>query len=78
MRITAAYIGKALSWQNIKVEDDKTLHSYGLFLRGCYNSLQSGQYIDEMNTPSNLRIIISKLPFKLRDKFRSVACDIQE
>lgn len=31
--------------------------------------------MEEINTPSNLRIIISKLPFKLRDKFRSVACE---
>lgn len=41
MRITAAYIDKALSWPTIKVEDAKALHSYGL-LRGCYNALQKG------------------------------------
>lgn len=78
MRITAAYMEKALGWPTIKVEDSKALHSYGLFLRGCYNALQSGQYLEEMNTPSNLKILLSKLPFKLRDKFRTVACDIQE
>lgn len=28
--------------------------------------------------PSNLRNIVMKLPYKLREKWRSVACDLQE
>lgn len=40
--------------------------------------MQDAQYKADMNTTSNLKIIISKIPFKLRDKFRSIACDIME
>lgn len=34
--------------------------------------------MEELDNPSNLRIIVSKLPFRLRDKWRSTVCDIQD
>ncbi len=36
------------------------------------------EYIEEMDSPSNMRAIVSKLPFKLRERWRVVACDLQE
>lgn len=34
--------------------------------------------MEELETPSHLRTIISKLPFKLRDRWRTISCDIQD
>lgn len=34
--------------------------------------------MSELDTTTNMLTIIRKLPYKLRDKWRTVACDIQE
>ncbi|XP_076853974.1 uncharacterized protein LOC143509288 [Brachyhypopomus gauderio] len=36
------------------------------------------QYLEEMNVPSNLRLMMMKLPYKMRERWRAVACDLQE
>ena len=77
-RIASAYMDKALSWPVIKAEDIKALQAYGLFLRGCCNAMDEIQYMSELNMPANMLTIVKKLPYKLRDKWRTVACDIHE
>ncbi|KAK0149331.1 hypothetical protein N1851_009253 [Merluccius polli] len=36
------------------------------------------EYLEEMDNPANLRIIVSKLPFRLRERWRVIAFDVQE
>ena len=36
------------------------------------------EYIEKMDSPTNMRIVISKLPFKIRVRWRGVACEMQE
>lgn len=60
----------------IKSEDNKALRAYSLLLQECRNSM--GVAITDLNVPTNMLIIVKKLPYKLRDHWRSVACDIQE
>lgn len=36
------------------------------------------QHMEEMNVPSNLRLIATKLPYKLQERWRTVACELQE
>lgn len=77
-RISAAYMEKALSWSSIKSEDVKALHDYSLFLRGCCNVMNDVQYMYELDMPANMLTILRKLPYKLRDRWRTIACEIQE
>ncbi|KAK0145483.1 hypothetical protein N1851_015620 [Merluccius polli] len=77
-KIATAYMEKALSWSSIKPDDTKTLQAYTLFLRGCCNAMEDVNNMQELNMSANLLIIIKKLPYRLRDKWRSVACDFQE
>lgn len=49
-----------------------------MYLRGCCNVIQDLQYIDELDIPSNLRLIASKLPYKLRERWRTTAYDTQQ
>lgn len=77
-KIATAYIEKALAWKPVKSEDVKSLQAYALFLRGCCNVMEELQYMQEMDMPANLRSVISKLPFKLRDQWRITAYDIME
>ncbi|KAL7880597.1 hypothetical protein SRHO_G00028510 [Serrasalmus rhombeus] len=77
-RIAAAYVERTVKWPQIKAEDAKSLHSFSIFLTGCHNVVNDLEYLAEMNSPSNLRIIVHKLPFRLRERWRVVAFDIQE
>lgn len=78
MKLTSAHMDKVLSWPSIKVEDGPALRSYALFLRSCFNIMKEINFMEELETPSHLRTIVSKLPFKLRDRWRTISCDIQE
>lgn len=67
-KVIYAYIEKALNWDQI----GKALHSYALYLRGCSNSVQNLTHISELDSPSNIKRLVSKLPFKLQEKWHSV------
>ncbi|XP_075340361.1 zonadhesin-like [Odontesthes bonariensis] len=75
-KVAAAYMDKVLLWPIIKAEDIKALQAYSLLLRECCNSM--GATASDLNVPTNMQTIVKKLPYKLRDRWRSVACDIQE
>lgn len=49
---------------------------YALFLRQCNNAMADLQGMKELDMSANL--IMSKLIFKIRERFRGVACDIRE
>ncbi|XP_013856319.1 uncharacterized protein LOC106512198, partial [Austrofundulus limnaeus] len=76
--ITAAYMEKVTGWPNIKGEDAKALKAFGLFLRECCNAMEELQYLDELSMPANMKILVQKFPFKLREKWRTKANEIFE
>ncbi len=76
--IARAYIDKALKWPQIKSDDGKALSAYALFLIGCRNTLEDGESMEEMDNPTNMRAVISKLPYKMKERWRSGAFDIKE
>lgn len=69
---------RALAWPTIKAEDVKALQAYALFLRGCCNAKEELHYMQELDMPTNMRMVISKLPYKLREQWRAIAHDIME
>lgn len=72
--IETAYLERALNWSAIKPEDRGALQRYALFLRGCCKTMEDLQYMEDMNSPYHKRTIASKLPFKIRETWRTVAC----
>lgn len=77
-KIATAYIEKVFTWPAIKAEDVNALQAYSLFLRSCCNVMEKLQYMRELDVPSNMRAVMFKLPFKLRERWRTVAHDILE
>lgn len=69
---------KILYWPTIKAVDVEALQPFFLFLRGCSNLKQQIVDLDELDMPSNLRNIVMKFPYKLREKWRNVAGDLQD
>lgn len=78
MKLMSAHMDKILRWPSIKAQDGPALRSYALYLRSCFNIMKEVNFMEELETPSHLRTIISKLPFKLRDRWRTISCDIQD
>lgn len=78
IKITAAYMEKFIGWSSVKSEDIKGLQAYAFYLRECANVMKDLHYLDELNMPTNMKILIQKLPYKLREKWRAKACDILE
>ncbi len=52
----------------MRVDDINALQSFSIFLRDCCNVMEDLQHMEEMNVPSNLRLIMMKLSYKLRQK----------
>lgn len=61
MTIATAYIKKAMEWPQIRPEDRKGLNVFALFLVGCCNTVNDVDYMYEMNNPTNMKSILSKL-----------------
>lgn len=68
---------RALSWPIIKMEDVRAVQEYSLFLHECSNAMED-VHLRDLDTPTNMLDIIKKLPYKLRDLWRSHVCDLQE
>lgn len=41
--------------------------AYALFLRGRGNVMEELHYMQELDMPSNFEMVVSKLPYKLRE-----------
>ncbi|KAK5918628.1 hypothetical protein CgunFtcFv8_003375 [Champsocephalus gunnari] len=77
-KVASAYLQKALSWPPVRTEDVKALQDYSFFLRACANAMEEVQYLHELDMAANMMIIIRMLPSHLRDKWRTLACELQE
>lgn len=40
--------------------------------------MEEVQYMYELDMPANMLTVVKKLSYKLRDRWRMVACDLQE
>lgn len=77
LRIATAFMNKALQWPQMKTEDRRALNAYALFLIGCQNTMSDVEFMEEMDNPSNMKTVISKLPFKIKEQWRNKAYEIQ-
>lgn len=78
LKIATALMEKMFKWPQIKSEDAQALNSFSLFLVSCRNVLEDVDYMDELDNPTNMRAIISKLPYKIRERWRALAFEIQD
>lgn len=66
-KIATAHTDKALSWPSVKPEYAE--YAYSLCLTGCCKTMDSIEYMEEMDNPTTMRAILSKLPYKLKEKW---------
>lgn len=46
-----------------------------VFLTGCHNTMED---VDLMDNPTNMQIVVFKLPYKIREKWCNAAFEIKE
>lgn len=78
VKIASALMKKAFEWPKIKSEDGKALSAFSLFLLSCRNTMEDVEFMEELDNPTNMRVVVSKLPYKLMEKWRTHAYEIQE
>ncbi|XP_033121388.1 uncharacterized protein LOC117120473 [Anneissia japonica] len=64
--IAAAYIKRIDEAEPLKAEDSNGLREFSANLAGCINILKEIGCSSKLESPENMRKIISKLPFRLR------------
>lgn len=76
--ISVAYINKALNWPANKSDDGDSLQSFGLYITRCRYSMTDVEFMEQLDIAANMCAIIAKFPNKLRERWRSMVCGIQE
>ena len=77
-RISQGIMQKVQEWPDIKSNNAKALEGFSLFLHECTNTMSVLEMPSELDHVSNIRILVSKLPYKLRDKWRNRVDYIEE
>ena len=71
--MSQAYIRKKESWSAIRNDDVKRLDEFTTFLVGCSNAMACSDAIRELDYPSSLRLVVSKLPSYLQERWTRLA-----
>ena len=71
--LSQAYIRKLESWSAIRNDDVKRLDEFTTFLIGCSNAMTCSDAIRELDYPSSLRLVVSKLPSYLQERWTRLA-----
>ena len=74
--IAQSYVKQLESWQTIRSDDVKKLDDFTTFLVGCRNAMTSTDSIRELDYPTSLRLIVSKLPVYLQERWAREADNI--
>ena len=77
-RIAAAYVDKLTKGPPIKAEDCPALRRFSILLTSCKNTLKEIGYLNKVENPDTLKMIVNRLPYGLKLKWRDVADRITE
>ena len=57
-KIVSFLMEKAFNWPPKKSEDGKALCAFSMFLLSCHNTMEDVEYMEEMDSPTYMRVII--------------------
>ena len=77
-KVAQAFVNKAVSWPDVKADDASELNKLSFFLMECNNVLGELNYTYELNHTANIKAIVKKLPYRLRDRWRITVDNIIE
>ena len=69
-KISTAYVKKVLYWPMVKYDDVTGLKRFVLFLKKVKNAMCAIADMSVLNHPTNMQIIVKKLPASIQNKWR--------
>lgn len=78
LKIASAYMDKVFTWPVVRSEDVKALQAFSIFLRQCSNAMGGVHFSHELDAPTNMQMVVKKLPYKLKERWREIAFNLQE
>nr|XP_006821169.1 PREDICTED: uncharacterized protein LOC102805354 [Saccoglossus kowalevskii] len=76
--IASAYIKRAMKWPSITASNAKGLDEYVMFLSECENAVKSIEAMKILDYPDTIKMLVSKLPYQLHERWRSRILSINE
>ena len=70
-KIANAFLDRLNNWPNIKNEDRKAMQELNIYLKSCCNLMYDISSLNVLNSPSEIKKIVVKLPYKFRDRWRN-------
>ena len=61
----------------LSYDDIDGIRNFSTYLSRCKNCMESSSTGNLLDSPQHVKIIFKKLPYKMRDRFRRLAYDIQ-
>ena len=77
-KVSSAYLDRLHSWPSIKADDVTALEDLSIFLVECSNYCESMSIHNHLHSPEEIMRIVRKLPYKLRDKWRTKCHNLHE
>ncbi|XP_071959817.1 uncharacterized protein [Antedon mediterranea] len=77
-KLAEAYMERVLQFPDIKSEDKDALSNFSLLLLECKNVMSNLKHLEELNHTRSIQQLMRKLPFELRDRWRTKTDFIQE
>ncbi|CAB3988357.1 uncharacterized protein LOC111325144 [Paramuricea clavata] len=77
-RIATAYVDKLTKGPVIKREDNAAIQRLSVQLTSCMNTLTEIGYMSKIENPECLKLIIARLPYDTRKRWRVIANNITE
>ena len=77
-RSASAYESKEMNWPSMKPEDGTALSRFSIYLVSCRNAMSGSQYSSKFDQPDNIRRLVLKLPYSMRERWRRLVDDIME
>ena len=74
--LAQTYLKRLATWPTIRKDDVKGLDEFTIFLVGCRNAMSVTDGIRELDYPTSLRLIVSKLPGFLQERWARAADSI--
>ena len=74
--LAQTYLKRLETWPTIRKDDVKGLDEFTIFLVGCRNAMSVSDGIRELDYPTSLRLIVSKLPGFLQERWARTADSI--
>ena len=75
-KIASTYFEKIKNWDSIKSEDGEALKNYSLFLLECSNYMGTMTSMNQLNSPSKIKNVVSKLLFEFKRRWRDKFYDL--